>query len=196
MKGDINSFHMRHGSLIFSKRFQNYECCTFLNYLCLVHHKRLNLFFVPCYFPYFPAPTSHQPAGPIVCRRQPSTNSKLWRGNKETGLWMRVKPDADAHMTHAHGTLLHFLRNNRDVLGKSGTKSLTMRLTWQHIHGSSVQIHTKVWNSSKKCKESIIAPQDWVMRSNIFAWPSLMHMRVYSFMNVEISLAPPPSPSE
>ena len=36
MKGDINSFHMMHGSLIFSKRFRNYECCTFLNYLCLV----------------------------------------------------------------------------------------------------------------------------------------------------------------
>ena len=35
---DINSFHMRHGSLICLKRLQSYECCNFLNYLCLVHH--------------------------------------------------------------------------------------------------------------------------------------------------------------
>ena len=30
-------------------------------------------------------------ARPIACRQQ-STNSKRWRGNKETGLWMRVNP--------------------------------------------------------------------------------------------------------
>ena len=36
MKGDIHSFHMRHGSLICMKRLKSYECCTFLTLVCLV----------------------------------------------------------------------------------------------------------------------------------------------------------------
>ena len=37
MKEDINSFHMRHSSLICSKRLLSYESCKFLSFLCLVY---------------------------------------------------------------------------------------------------------------------------------------------------------------
>ena len=37
MKGDIHSFHMRHGSLISNKSLKSYECCTFLTLVYLVH---------------------------------------------------------------------------------------------------------------------------------------------------------------
>ena len=36
MKGDLHSFHMRHGSLICCKRLLSYESCNFLSFLCLV----------------------------------------------------------------------------------------------------------------------------------------------------------------